>query len=117
MFSKDIVKIPGKSIINGMGLDKRIGNIYCNPSFGYGGYCLPKDSRQLQTQFIDTPNSLITSIVKANEIRKKFLVDTIISSNPSVVGIFRLIMKEGSDNFREAAILDIINYQLFLIDY
>ena len=105
-----INNLDSKSVINGMGLDKRIGNIYCNPSFGYGGYCLPKDSRQLQTQFINTPNSLITSIVKANEIRKKFLVDTIISSNPSVVGIFRLIMKEGSDNFREAAILDIINY-------
>ena len=105
-----INNLDSKSIINGMGLDKRIGNIYCNPSFGYGGYCLPKDSRQLQTQFINTPNSLITSIVKANEIRKKFLVDTIISSNPSVVGIFRLIMKEGSDNFREAAILDIIQY-------
>ena len=95
-------------IINGIGLDERIGNIYNNPSFGYGGYCLPKDSKQLRTQFKNVPNSVINSIVDSNDIRKDFLVESILSKASSTIGIFRLIMKEGSDNFREAAILDII---------
>lgn len=98
-----------KQIIEGVGLDPRIGTHYNNPSFGYGGYCLPKDTKQLLANFADIPQSLISAIVEANVSRKKFIVDDILSKNPKAVGVYRLVMKEGSDNFRSSAMLDIID--------
>lgn len=98
-----------KNIIDGICLDKRIGDFYNNPSFGYGGYCLPKDTKQLCEDFNEIPQSLIKSIVKSNEIRKNFITEEILKLNPKVVGIYRLSMKEGSDNFRHSAIIDIMN--------
>ena len=97
-----------KSIIDGVSLDTRIGDSYNNPSFGYGGYCLPKDTKQLASNFSDIPNSLIEAIVSSNDIRKKVIAKTIINLRPKIVGIYRLVMKEGSDNFRSSAIEDII---------
>ena len=97
-----------KDVIEGVGLDPRIGTHYNNPSFGYGGYCFPKDTKQLRANFIDVPNNIIGAIVDANETRKKFIAKQIINRKPKVVGIYRLIMKSGSDNFRSSAILDII---------
>ena len=102
--------IDAHSVIHGMCLDKRIGDIYNNPSFGYGGYCLPKDSKQLTSQFKNIPNSLMESIVKSNHIRKKFLAEQIIMKSKSTIGIFRLVMKEGSDNFRESAVIDLLDF-------
>ncbi len=96
------------SLIKGISYDSRIGNFYNNPSFGYGGYCLPKDTKQLNANFNKIPNSLISSIIKSNELRKKFLTKKILERNPSVIGIYRLSMKSGSDNYRNAAILDLI---------
>lgn len=93
-----------RDIIEGVTADPRIGKYYCNPSFGYGGYCLPKDTKQLLSNFVDVPESLIGSIVEANRIRKDLIAQQILKLKPNMVGVFRLVMKTGSDNFRSSAI-------------
>ena len=105
----EYMDLSSKKIIEGVSSDKRIGNHYNNPSFGYGGYCLPKDTKQLLTNFRDVPNNIINSVVEANLTRKDFIAKSIIKKSPKTVGVYRLVMKEGSDNFKESAIIDILD--------
>ena len=97
-----------KNIIDSLSLDPRIGSGYNNPSFGYGGYCLPKDTKQLLANYKNTPQKLMGAIIESNGLRKEFIAEKIVELKPKVVGIFRLVMKEGSDNFRESSIQDVI---------
>ena len=100
----EVNNLKTKKVISGIGHDPRIGNYYNNPSFGYGGYCLPKDTQQLLKNYELVPNNIIRAIVDANSTRKDFIANQIIKKKPKIVGIFRLIMKTGSDNFRDSAI-------------
>src|SRR5699024_9496690 len=106
----ELKELNTQQIVDGIGLDPRIGDHYNNPSFGYGGYCLPKDTKQLLANFEDVPNNIITAIVDSNATRKKHIADQILKDKPEVVGIYRLTMKTGSDTFRQSAIQDIIEH-------
>lgn len=96
--------LDSRQIIEGVGLDPRIGSHYNNPSFGYGGYCLPKDSKQLLANYSNVPQNLIAAVVEANRTRKDVIAEDTLSRRPQVVGIYRLVMKAGSDNFRQSAV-------------
>lgn len=100
--------LDAETVIKGVGLDPRIGTHYCNPSFGYGGYCLPKDTKALSNEFEDIPCAIIPAIVESNRLRKKFIAEHIVTKGIKTIGIYRLTMKAGSDNFRSAAVIDII---------
>lgn len=97
------------SIVKGISLDPRIGDFYNNPSFGYGGYCLPKDTMQMQAEFSGIPQSIVGAIVESNKLRKKFIAECVIKKNPSVVGIFKITMKTNSDNHRASSIIDVMD--------
>lgn len=101
--------LDSKSIIEGVSADPRIGDHYNNPSFGYGGYCLPKDSKQLYANYENIPSALFKSIIDSNEVRKDFVSEDILAKNPQTIGVYRLVMKKCSDNFRKSAIFDVIN--------
>ncbi|MCA0433894.1 MAG: nucleotide sugar dehydrogenase [Proteobacteria bacterium] len=101
--------LEARQIVEGVSLDPRVGNYYNNPSFGYGGYCLPKDTKQLLSNYRDVPQNLIRAIVESNETRMDFIAEDIMRRKPKVVGIYRLVMKEGSDNFKESSVLGVIN--------
>lgn len=104
----ELKNLDSKQIIDGVGLDPRIGDHYNNPSFGYGGYCLPKDTKQLRTNFEGIPNNIVSAIVDANDTRKDHIANQIVKRNPKTVGIYRLTMKLDSDNFRQSAIQGVI---------
>ncbi len=105
----EMQKLSSEKIIEGVSADPRIGDYYNNPSFGYGGYCLPKDTKQLLKNFNSVPNKIIKAIVESNQTRKDFIINSILNKSPETVGIYRLIMKEGSDNFRESAVIYILD--------
>lgn len=104
----EINQLNTQQIIHGIGLDPRIGNHYNNPSFGYGGYCLPKDTKQLKANFAGVPNNIITAVVDANDTRKHHIANRILQKHPKTIGIYRLTMKKDSDNYRKSAIFDVI---------
>ncbi len=105
----EIFELSTAKVIEGVSSDPRIGNYYNNPSFGYGGYCLPKDTKQLLENFNDVPNNIIKAVVESNKTRKIFIANSIMRKNPKTIGIYRLVMKNGADNFRDSAIADVID--------
>ena len=105
----EVNNLSSEKIIKGVSSDPRIGDYYNNPSFGYGGYCLPKDTKQLLKNYNKIPNNIIRAVVESNETRKEFIVKSILNKQPKIIGIYRLTMKKGSDNFRESAVLGVIS--------